>query len=172
MSQQQQQQQQQPMEQPTTPTLQLIPPTWEEQLLILIAGLQQQVATLLQQNRGARVEVVKLPLFSGKIEEVSMFINVACLYLSMKMTGESEATKMVWILSYVQREVAEAWKDNLLDKLSKGELEVETAEELFGKIKNEFGEIVEEKQKIKQLRTIEQGKRTCNKYVQELKKIA
>jgi len=52
-----------------------------------------------------------------------------------------------------------------LDKLSKGELEVETAEELFGKIKNEFGEIVEEKQKIKQLRTIEQGKRTCNKYV-------
>ena len=94
MSQQQQQQQQQPMEQPTAPTLQLIPPTWEEQLLILIAGLQQ-VATLLQQNRGARVEVVKLPLFSGKIEEVSMFINVACLYLSMKMTGESEATKMV-----------------------------------------------------------------------------
>ena len=88
------------------------------------------------------------------------------------MTGESEATKMVWILSYVQREVAEAWKDNLLNKLSKGELEVETAEELFGKIKNEFGEIVEEKQKIKQLRTIEQGKRTCNKYVQELKKIA
>jgi len=104
MSQQQQQQQQQPMEQPTAPTLQLIPPTWEEQLLTLITGLQQQVATLLQQNGGVRVEVAKPPLFSGRMEEVSTFINVVHLYLSMKMTGESEATKMAWVLSYVQGE--------------------------------------------------------------------
>ena len=61
--------------------------------------------------------------------------------------------------------VAEAWKDNLLDKLSKGKLEVETVEELFSKIRNEFGETTEEEQKIEQLRTIEQGKRTCNEYV-------
>ena len=53
--------------------------------------------------------------------------------------------------------VAEAWKDNLLDELSKGESEVET---------------VEEEQKIEQLRTIEQEKKIYNKYVQEFKKIA
>jgi len=52
------------------------------------------VATLLQQNGGEKVEVAKLPLFSGRIEKVSVFINAACLYLSMKMTGELEATKM------------------------------------------------------------------------------
>ena len=46
------------------------------------------------------------------------------------------------------------------------------AEELFSKIRNEFGEITEEKQKIEQLRTIEQGGRTCNKYIQEFKKVA
>jgi len=67
--------------------------------------------------------------------------------------------------------VAEAWKNNLLNELSKRELEVKTAEELFGKIRNKFGEIVEEEQKIEQLRTIEQGKRTYNKYVQEFKKV-
>jgi len=66
----------------------------EKQLLTLIAGLQQQMATLLQQNRGARVEVAKLLLFSGRMEEVSTFINMACLYLSIKMMGESEATKI------------------------------------------------------------------------------
>ena len=44
------------------------------------------------------------------------------------------------MLSYVQEGVAEAWKDNLLDELSKGESEVETAEELFQKMRNEFGE--------------------------------
>ena len=32
-----------------------------------------------------------------------------------------------------------------MDKLSKGESEVETAEELFGKMRNEFRETVEEK---------------------------
>jgi len=62
----------------------------------------------LQQNGGARVEVAKPPLFSGKMEKVSVFINTACLYLSMKIMGESEVTRIVWVLSYVQGEVVEA----------------------------------------------------------------
>ena len=111
------------------------------------------------------MKVAKPPLFSGKIEEVSMFINVACLYLSIKMIGELEATRMAWVLSYVQGRVAETWKDNLLDELSKGELKIETAEKLFSKIRNEFGEIIEEERKIEQLRTIKQERRTCDKYV-------
>jgi len=105
------------------------------------------------------VEVAKPPIYGGKMEEVSAFINVACLYLSMKMTGETEATKMAWVLSYVQGEVAEVWKDNLLDELSKGESEVEIVEELFKKMRNEFRETGEEEKKVEQLRTIEQGDR-------------
>ena len=65
----------------------------------------------------------------------------------------------------------EVWKDNLLDKLVKGESEVELAEQLFAKIRNNFGETSEEERKIEQLRTIEQGGRTCDEYVQELKKV-
>jgi len=87
-------------------------------------------------------------LFSGKIEEVSVFINIACLYLSIKIIRELKATKIAWILSYVQGEVVEVWKDNLLDKLSKGELKVETVEELFSKMRNKFGETVEKEKKI------------------------
>ena len=68
--------------------------------------------------------------------------------------------------------MVEVWKDNLLDGLLKRESKVEMAEELFSKIRNEFGEITEEKQKIEQLRTIEQGGRTCDKYIQEFKKVA
>ena len=59
----------------------------------------------------------------------------------------------------------------MLDKLAKGELEVESVEQLFTKIKNDFGEISEEKRKIEQLRIIEQEKRTYDKYVQEFKKV-
>jgi len=53
----------------------------------------------------------------------------------------------------------------LLDKLAKGESKVELVEQLFTKIRNDFGEISEEERKIEQLRTIEQGGRTCNKYM-------
>ena len=60
--------------------------------------------------------MAKPPLFSGRMEEVSTFINTAHLYLSMKMTGELEVTKMAWVLAYMQGEIAEAWKNNLLDE--------------------------------------------------------
>jgi len=118
------------------------------------------------------VEVARPQVFSGKMEEVSAFVNMARLYIRMKMMEEVTATQVAWVLSYVQGGIAEVWKDNLLDELAKGESEVESVEQLFTKIKNNFGETSEEERKIEQLRTIEQGGRTCNKYVQEFKKVA
>ena len=47
----------------------------------------------------------------------------------------------------------------MLNKLLKGESEVEMVEELFKKIRSEFGETEEKKRKIEQLRAIEQGDR-------------
>ena len=86
--------------------------------------------------------------------------------------GELKSTKMTWVLSYIQGGVAKAQKDNLLDKLSKEESEMETVKELFSKMKNEFGEMVKKERKVEQLRTIEQEGRICDKYVQEFKKVA
>jgi len=127
---------------------------------------------MLLQQQGSRVEVARPQVFSGKIEEVSTFVNAACLYIRIKMTEEVAVTQVAWVLSYVQGGIAEAWKDNLLDELAKGELEVESAEQLFTKIRNDFGETSEEERKIEQLRTIEQGGKTYNKYMQEFKKVA
>ena len=59
-----------------------------------------------------------------------------------------------------------------MDELAKGESKVELAEQLFAKIRNNFGETSEEERKIEQLRTIKQGGRTCDEYVQEFKKVA
>jgi len=75
------------------------------------------------------------------------------------------------VLSYVQGGIAEAWRDNLLDKLAKRESEVESVEQLFTKMRNNFGETSEEKRKIEQLRTIEQRGKTYDEYVQEFKKV-
>ena len=112
---------------------------------------------MLLQQQGSRVEVARPQVFSGKMEEVSAFVNMVQLYIRMKMIEKMEATQVAWVLSYVQGGIAEAWKDNLLDELAKEESEVESAEQLFAKIRNDFREISEEKRKIEQLRTIEQG---------------
>jgi len=163
------QQQQQQEEHPLVPaSLQ----TREEQLLAMIATLQQQVNTMLLQQQGSRVEIARPQVFSGKMEEVSAFVNAAHLYIRMKITEEVAATQVAWVLSYIQGGIAEAWKDNLLNELAKRKSKVELAEQLFTKIRNNFGETLEEERKIEQLRTIEQEERTCNEYVQEFKKIA
>jgi len=59
----------------------------------------------------------------------------------------------------------------LLDELAKEESKVESAEQLFTKIRNDFGETLEEERKIEQLRTIEQGERTYDEYMQKFKKV-
>ena len=97
------QQQQQQREYPSAPVSQ----TREEQLLTMIATLQQQVNTMLLQQQGSRVEVARPQVFSGRMEEVSAFVNAARLYIRMKMTEEAAATQVAWVLSYMQGGIAE-----------------------------------------------------------------
>jgi len=72
----------------------------------------------------------------------------------------------------VQGGVAEVWKDNILDKITKRMSAVNTVEELFTKIRQEFGEFNEESRKVDELRVLEQGGKTVDEYVQEFKRAA
>ena len=101
MSHQQQQQQEE------RPSVSAPPQTREEQLLAIIATLQQQINTMLLQQQGSRVEVTRPQVFSGKMEEMSTFVNTACLYIRMKMTEEVAVTQVAWVLSYVQEGIVE-----------------------------------------------------------------
>jgi len=47
---------------------------------------------MLLQQQGSRVEVARPQVFSGKMEEVSIFVNTARLYIRMKMTEEVAVT--------------------------------------------------------------------------------
>jgi len=95
-------QQQQPRGEPSQAPAQQPPPlTREEQLLAMIATLQQQVNTMLLQQQGSRVEVARPQIFSGRMEDVSAFINAARIYIRMKMTEEAATTQVAWVLSYV-----------------------------------------------------------------------
>jgi len=72
----------------------------------MITTLQQQVNNMLLQQQESRVEVARPPIFGGKIEEMGIFINIAYLYLRMKITGEVATTQVAWVLLYVQGGVA------------------------------------------------------------------
>ena len=83
-----QQQQQQPQQQ-GAPSQVPAPhqPTHKELLLVMITTLQQQVNNMLLQQQRSRVEVAKPQVFNGRMEEVSAFINVAWIYIRMKMNA-------------------------------------------------------------------------------------
>ena len=63
---------------------------------------------MLLQQQGSRVEVARPQVFSGKIEKVSVFVNVACLYIRIKMMEEVAVTQVAWMLLYIQGGIVKA----------------------------------------------------------------
>jgi len=59
------------------------------------------------------------------------------------------------VLSYIQEETVEVWKENVMEEITEGMLEAETVEELFQKIRAEFGEMDEESRKVDKLQALE-----------------
>jgi len=110
-------------------------------------------------------EVVKPLLFNGEREKVVGFINACCLYIGMRMKGSSEEEKILWVLTYIQRGVAEVWKENILEERRQGMSMVEKVEELFTKMKEEFREFNKELRKVDELRLLEQRGWTCDEYI-------
>ena len=118
------------------------------------------------------VEVAPPPKFNGERSQVVGFINACRLFMQMRLTQVAERNKISWVLSYVQGGIAEIWKDNVLDEITKGTSVVSTVEELFTKIRQEFGEFDEESRKVDELRVLEQGSKTVDEYVQEFRRAA
>ena len=77
-----------------------------------------------------------------------------------------------WVLSYVQRGLADVQKKNVLKELKAGKLEFETVGEFLTEIKKEFGGGEEESVKAAELRKMEQESRMIEEFVQEFKRAA
>jgi len=71
------------------------------------------------------------------------------------MRGIPVEEQIQWVLSYVQGEVADVWKKNVLEELKARKLEFETVGEFLAEIKKEFGREEEESVKAVELKKLE-----------------
>ena len=68
-------------------------------------------------------------------------------------------------MSYVQGELVDVWKENMLEDLEGRLLEYEIVGEFLTDIREEFGEGDEEMVKVAELKRLEQRRKTIEKFV-------
>ena len=93
------------------------------------------------------------------------------LYLNIKIRRVVVEEQIQQILSYVQGELADVQKKNILKDLEGGSLEYETAGEFSVDIKKEFGGEDKETVKVAELKRIEQGGKTMEKFIQKFRRV-
>ena len=119
----------------------------------------------MESNMGPHMEVAKPAIFNGEAGKVGGFVIACRLYLRMKIKEMTVEEQVQWVLSYVQRGLANVWKESVMKELETGEIEYETVKEFLTALKKEFGGEEEESVKVAELRKLEQGGRMIEEFV-------
>ena len=90
----------------------------------------------------------------------------------IKMRGVAVEEQIQWVLSYVQEESVDIWKENVLEDLEEGKLEYESVGKFLAAIKKKFRIEKEESIKVAELKRLEQEGRTMEEFVQESRRVA
>jgi len=98
--------------------------------------------------------MAKPAIFNGEAGKVGGFIMACRLFLRMKMKRNTVEEQVQWVLSYIQRESADVWKENVMEEIEAEEVEYESVKEFLTSLKKEFSGEEEESVKAAELRKI------------------
>ena len=90
----------------------------------------------------------------------------------MKIRKVAVEKQIQQVLLYIQEELADIQKENILENLKAENLEYRTTEEFLEDLKKEFGEGNNKTMKIIELKKVKQEDRTIEKFIQEFKRIS
>ena len=104
-----------------------------------LAMQQAQIKVLLEE------EEVKMPqIFDGTSSKVSRYVE-DCKRYTERMKGEEE-DKICWIVSYVQGDRTDKWKERIVDEMFKDKWKDRKVEDILKEIEREFGKGKEKKE--------------------------
>ena len=106
-------------------------------------------------NTESNIEVAKPPVFNREVIRVGGFITAYRLYLGMRMREATVEEQIQQVLSYVQGELADIWKENILEDLEMKETEFGSVGEFLLELRKEFREGDKELVKVAELRRVE-----------------
>ena len=85
-------------------------------------------------------EEIRLPqVFDGTSSKVSEFVKDCRRYTEEKMKKEKTEDKIYWIVSYVQGDLTDKWKEKIVDKIFEDRWKDRKVEDILKEIEREFG---------------------------------
>ena len=121
-------------------------------------------------RKGSHREIAKPPVFSGEAGKILGFVTACKLYIKARIMEATVEEQVQWVLSFVQKESANIWKENVLEDLKKEVLEYKSVEKFLAIIKKEFGGGDKESVKVVELKKMEQEGRIMEEFVQKFKR--
>ena len=104
-------------------------------------------------------------MFNGTASKVSDFLIVYRLYIKIKMRDIMMEKQVQWVLSYMQRGLADVWKKNMIEDLESRSLSYITIGEFLSDLKEEFSSGDNKMIKITELKKVEQRSKTMEEFV-------
>ena len=117
----------------------------EEELKKIEEELKKQMAEQQAQMKRLLEEEVKMPqMFDETLSKVSRFVE-DCRRYTERMKGEEE-NKICWIVSYVQGDQTDKWKERIVDEMFEDKWKGIKVKDILKEIEREFGKGKEKKE--------------------------
>ena len=100
---------------------------------------QRKMKEMMAQIEAMTKEVKTPTMFFGVSWKVESFVKECREYVEIKMKEKMVEDQILWVLTCMDGETVEKWKEMMEDDLKEGLREYVTLEEFFGEIRKEFG---------------------------------